>query len=87
MITKSLNKREELAIDTLKSCGYFRKALETGSRGREQFETRLRDANGQVVKGVGYATWSKFNDMHILALRPMGDAGRGSTWPTEWKLA
>ena len=84
MTTKSLNKREELALDTLKAGGYFRKALETGYQGREQFAMRLRDASGQVVKGVGYATWSKFNDMLVLKLRPVVI---GSTWPTEWDLA
>lgn len=83
MTTKSLNKREELALDTLKAGGYFRKALENGWQGREQFVMRLRDANGQIVKGVGYATWSKFNDMRVLTLRPVIS---GSTWPTEWKL-
>ena len=84
MTTKPLNKREELALYTLKAGGYFRKALESGWQGREQFVMHLRDANGRVVKGVGYATWSKFNDMLVLKLRP---AVLGSTWPTEWNLA
>ena len=84
MTTKSLNKREELALDTLRAGGYFRKALESGWQGREQFVMRLRGANGQVVKGVGYATWSKLNDMMVLKLRPVVT---GSTWPTEWDLA
>ena len=83
MTTKSLNKREELALNTLATGGYFRKALERTYQGRDQFVMRLRDANGQVVKGVGYATWSKFNNMRVLKDRPCTCT---STWPTEWAL-
>lgn len=77
-------KRDQLALDTLKTGGYFRKALEAGFQGREQFETRLRSKDGKVVKGVGFKTWMKFEDSGMLKLRPCHS---GSTWPTEWSLA
>jgi len=54
------SKRAQKAIEVLRAGGYFRKALESVHVSkyivREQFVTRLRDSNGNVVKGFGFKT-------------------------------
>lgn len=74
-------KRTELALSTLRSGGYFRKALETQYRGGEKFCMRLRTASGSVVKGVGFKTFFELESM--LVSRP---CAKSSTWPTEYIL-
>jgi hypothetical protein len=74
----------ELALETLTAGGYWRKALETGYRGREMFETRLRTASGSVVKGVGYKTWLEMSKTEMLTSR---SCARSSVWPEEWVLS
>ena len=51
-----MNKRTEQALNVLAQGGKFRYALERSFRGGEQFRARLIDAQGQTVKGMGYAT-------------------------------
>lgn len=84
MTTEVLKKgtREELAVAVLREGGYFRKALET-VRFREKFVTRLRAANGVVVKGVGFATFAKLEEAGMLERR---ECSKSSAWPTEWVM-
>lgn len=46
--------RAQRVLDVLQAGGRIRYALETGFRGREQFQVRVLDARRQVVKGLGY---------------------------------
>ncbi len=78
-----MTKRTQLALDTLNAGGYFRKALETGYRGCEQFKMRLRDHNGRIVKGVSFKTFYELQDMGLLTSRPCLSS---STWPSEFEL-
>lgn len=78
-----MNKRTELAIEILKNGGYFRKQLETQYRGGEKFHTRLRNANRQIVKGVGFQTWAELEDSGMLQRR---ECLSSSVWPEEWVL-
>lgn len=82
-IPNNLNKREALALEVLQDGGYFRKQLETGYMGREQFRTRLRDKAGRVVRGVGVSTLFKFQDAGIVQSR---ECPRSSVWPEEYVL-
>lgn len=77
-----MNKRTQTAIEVLKAGGYFRKQLETKFNGREQFVYRLRDARGQVVKGIGFKT---FCELEATLIRK--ECERSSVWPQEWELA
>lgn len=71
----------ETARQVLTQGGYFRKALERNYHGGETFVTRLRNANGQVVRGIGFQTFVKLENE--LAYR---ECPSGSTWPSEWQL-
>lgn len=74
--------KTEKALEVLKAGGYFRKALETQYRGGEKFEMRLRNAQGEVVKGFGYATF------YALEKSLKNRACQSSSvWPQEWELA
>jgi hypothetical protein len=78
------NQKEKLAMEVLQAGGYFRKQLERQYHGREQFQYRLREANGAVVKGVGFQTWRVLHEAGLLAYKP---CEKSSVWPEEWKLA
>lgn len=57
-----MNKRTEQALIILSQGGQFRYALERTYLGPEKFRTRLIDARGQTVKGVGFATLEALKD-------------------------
>lgn len=76
-----MDKRTQQAIEVLKNGGFFRRQLETQYRGGEKFVYRLRDANGSVVKGFGFQTFTKLQSQLIRK-----ECSSGSTWPSEWKL-
>lgn len=78
-----LSARGMRAYEALQAGGYFRKQLESQYRGGEKFETRLHDASGQVVPGIGYKTWAELSDAGLLASRPVP---RSTVWPSEWGL-
>lgn len=78
-----MSKRNETAIEVLKNGGFFRKALERNYHGGETFVTRLRDAQGRVVKGVGCKTLWELQDAGLIQSRPCCS---GSTFPQEWEL-
>lgn len=82
-VLPKLSARGMRAHAVLQSGGYFRKQLESQYRGGEKFETRLRDASGQVVPGIGYKTWAELSDAGLLASRPVP---RSTVWPSEWGL-
>jgi hypothetical protein len=71
------------AIEVLKAGGYFREALETQHRGGEKFTVRLRNAEGKVVPGFGFATRQELMKAEMLEWR---ESARSSTWPTEHVL-
>lgn len=75
--------RAEKALEVLRNGGYFRRALETQSRGGEKFAYRLRDKTGAIVKGIGFATYNELDKAGMLSYRP---CARSSVWPTEWVL-
>jgi hypothetical protein len=75
--------KTERALEVLKSGGYFRKQLESTYRNGEQFKTRLRDANGHVVSGIGIKTFFALEDAGKLAYRPCTSS---SVWPSEYQL-
>ena len=80
-----LSKRANDAIEIMKQGGYFRKALETNRYTmREQFETRLYDANRNRIRGIGIKTKFELEDAGMLKRR---DCLSSSTWPEEWILA
>ena len=79
----NLSKRAQTALNILKDGGYFRKQLETQYRGGEKFETRLRDKDRKVVKGLGIKTFFELQDAGLLQYRPCPSS---STWPEEWIL-
>jgi hypothetical protein len=57
-----LSNRAAAAINILADGGSFDYALETNSyTRRDQFQWRLRTANGFVVKGMGHATYHELN--------------------------
>ena len=63
-----LSKRAEKALAVLEAGGKFREMLErNGYTGREQFRHRLIDANGAVIRGIGFATLEELRGM----LRPL----------------
>lgn len=78
-----LSARGMRAYEALQAGGYFRKQLQAQYRGGEKFETRLHDASGQVVPGIGYKTWAELSDAGVLASRSVQ---RNSAWPSEWGL-
>lgn len=78
-----LSKKARTAVEMMKAGAYWRKALETGWRGREMFETRLRFAGTGVVRGFGFKTWAELEAASLLTTR---ECAKSSTWPTEWVL-
>lgn len=77
-----MTKREATAVEVLKAGGFFRKALERTYMG-EKFVTRLRTATGGVVKGVGFATFAKFEEEGKLIRR---ECAPTSAWGREYVL-
>lgn len=82
---QQLSKRAEKALEILKAGGKFRKALETEFRGGEKFHMRLRDENGQVVKGIGFQTFYELIDAGKLSYQHPYNS-KSSAWPQEWIL-
>src|SRR5262245_15033126 len=80
---KTLSNRGKQALDILRNGGYFRNQLESGWQGREQFKTRLRNAKGQVVPGLGFATLEELKGFGYIRQR---DCLSSSTWPSEFEL-
>ena len=79
-----LTNRENQAFEILKTGGYFRHALETDRyTHREQFQTRLRNSHHQVIKGVGFATQTKFETLGLL--RKVMETS--SVWGTNYYLS
>lgn len=72
------------ALEVLNNGGYFRKALETQYRGGEKFEYRLREKNGMVVRGIGFATHYELLKAGYLTNRA---CERSTVWPEEWVLS
>ncbi len=79
----NLSNRAKTALSHLTSGGYFRKQLETGFQGREQFQTRLRDSKGNVIKGIGIKAFYELKDAGLLQYRPCPSS---SVWPEEFVL-
>lgn len=73
--------RTEQALKVLQEGGYFRKQLESQYRGGEKFVTRLRNAEGYVVKGVGFQTF-----VELESQLEYKECASSSVWPQEWKL-
>ena len=78
-----MSPRTQKAIEVLKQGGCFRRALETQYRGNEQFEYRLRDKSGQVVKGFGFAT---FHELETSGMLPYRACPSSTVYPTEYVL-
>jgi hypothetical protein len=78
-----MSKREKVALEILQAGGYFRKQLERGYFGREQYTCRLYTAEKCLVKGVGFQTFFKFEKARLLKWRP---TEMSSVWPEEWVL-
>lgn len=78
-----MSKRAEACAALMRQGAYWRSQLESGWRGREQFETRLRAAGGGVIPGFGFQTWAEMEDAGLLAHK---DCTSSSVWPQEWKL-
>ena len=73
------------ALQVLQAGGKFRKQLESGFRGREQFQTRLFAADGFRIGGIGFKTFLELRDANFLiSIRPYDS--RSSAWPEEWIL-
>jgi len=81
-----LSARAQRALEVLQDGGKFRKALETGYRGREQFQTRLYYANGGRVAGIGIKAKFELEAAGMLRYQHPHDA-RSSAWPEEWIAA
>jgi hypothetical protein len=80
-----LSSRGQKALEILKAGGKFRKALETQFKGGEKFAMRLRDAQGQIVKGIGFQTFYELVDAKVLSYHRPHDSV-SSAWPQEWVL-
>lgn len=78
-----MNTKAQKALGILKAGGYWRKQLETSYRGGEKFKTRLRDAQGSIVKGFGIKTFYEHEDAGVLTYK---ECASSSVWPQEWKL-
>ena len=81
--TPQLSSRAKRALDVLKAGGYFRKQLERGFRGREQFQTRLRAADRSVIPGIGFSTLEELKQAGLVRWR---DCPSSSIWPEEYEL-
>ncbi len=78
-----LSARASRALEILENGGKFRYQLENGYHGREQFQMRLRDACGEVVKGIGFKAKCELEDAGLIVYQHPHDA-RSSVWPQEW---
>lgn len=86
MEAKKLSARATHALEVLRAGGKFRKALETDRfTRREQFQTRLLEAGGHVVSGIGFATRVELEAAGLICYQHPHDA-RCSAWPEEWVL-
>ena len=75
-----MTKRTETAMKVLAAGGYFRRQLERTYTGNK-FKYRLKNANGETVRGVGFSTFCELEQQ--LRLR---DCAPSSLWPMEWEL-
>lgn len=71
-------------VEICKAGGYVRYALENVWGGREQFVTRVYDAAGFVVKGLGYKAAHDAIAKGLLKSRP---CPKSTLWPQEWVIA
>src|SRR5690606_16416080 len=78
-----LSARAKQALDVLRQGGYCRKRRGRNFKGGETFKTRLRDASGNVVPGIGFQTREELAAAGMLVRR---DVPRSSVWPEEWGL-
>jgi len=60
------NKRNALAVSTLQAGGRFVRKLEPNFRGHLKFTTRLVDAHGSTVAGVGFATMNELRNAGLI---------------------
>ena len=60
------NKRNTLAVQTLKAGGRFVRKLEPNFRGHLKFTTRLVDEKGRTIAGVGFATLTALRQAGIV---------------------
>lgn len=82
----ALSARGNRALAILRDGGKFRKQLESGYRGREQFQMRLYYSDGVRVAGIGFATKFELEEAGLLRYQHPHDA-RSSAWPEEWIAA
>ena len=78
-----LGKRATAAVEILKAGGYWRKALESSFIGGEKFETRLRYANGGIVSGFGFKTFTEMESAGMLQSR---EVPKSTVYAQEWAL-
>lgn len=76
-----LSAKAAQVVEICKAGGFARYALETGYGGRVQFATRVYDANGSVVKGLGYKAVHDAIALGLIKSRP---CPKSTTWPQEW---
>lgn len=76
--------RAQRVLDVCRSGGRIRYALETGFRGREQFQFRVLDKNRAVVKGLGYKAAKACIVRGLVKSEP---CAKSSAWPQEWVIA
>ena len=76
-----LSAKAAKVADVCKAGGFVRYALESGYGGREQFQVRVYDAAGFVVKGLGYRAAHDAIALGLIKSRP---CVRDSSWPQEW---
>lgn len=76
--------RAQRVLDVCKAGGRIRYALESGYRGREQFQFRVLDANRQVVKGLGYKAAQA---CIVRGLVKSAECAKSSAYPSEWVIA
>ena len=76
-----LSKRAAQVVAICEAGGFVRYALETGYGGREQFQTRVYDAAGHVVKGLGYRAAHDAIALGLIKSRP---CAKSTAWPQEW---
>jgi hypothetical protein len=76
-----LSAKAAQVAEICKAGGFVRYALETGYGGREQFQTRVYDAAGMVVKGLGYRAAHDAIALGLIKSRP---CVKSTAWPQEW---
>lgn len=81
------NKRNALAVSTLQAGGRFVRKLEPNFRGHLKMTTRLQNSAGQVIPGVGYATFRELVDAGLIDLKPLGAAAAYCATFEVWILA